>query len=262
MSEVTDPELLKQLNQTGGPGSSRVEGGWKLGNEIDLLQGVSQGLIDPVEGLVQLAERSQHWVRAPQGLRDWARSYRRQARSTMLGVGGEVAGNVLPAVLFPAGTAAALGERAVAGAIAGAAQPVSGGGNFWRTKAGQAILGGLTGGAAPVAANAVGGIAPALGQMASHMMGFPRAGVQLMQGLASPISGLARQAAQLPAGSYGAVSGMTRGESPLGTTPVSPDQPQPPPAAAPAESPPPVAADNRRSSIHLHGWTDDEEDTR
>jgi hypothetical protein len=262
MSEVTNPELLNQLNapQAGDPG--RVPGGWQFGNEIDLLQGVSQGLIDPVEGLVQLAERSTGWKMAPQSVRDWARNWRRQARSTMLGAGGEVAGNVLPAVLFPAGTAAALGERAVAGAVAGAAQPVSGGGNFWLTKAGQAVLGALTGGAAPVAANAVGGIAPALGHMASHMMGFPRAGVQLMQGLASPISGLARQAAQLPAGSYGAVSGMARGESPLGTTSVSPDQPQPPPAAAPAESPPPATADNRRSNIHLHGWTDDEEDTR
>jgi hypothetical protein len=243
MSKISDPELLKQLDapEAGDPG--RVEGGWKVGDPIDLLQGISQGLIDPVEGIVQLAEKSTGWKIAPQNVRDWARNYRNQARSTMLGVGGEVVGNIAPALVLPGGamgTAASLGERAIAGAVAGGLQPVSGGGDYWRAKANQAILGGLTGGGLAPLARQAARIAPFLGHTAAHMHFIPGAGVRLGQLAAMPISGAARQVAKLPAGASGAVAGMPYGarplETPSGRLYVTPNRPQPSSPAAAADN--------------------------
>jgi hypothetical protein len=215
MSEVTDPELLKQLNSPSGAAGDpgRVEGGWKIGNELDLLQGVAQGLIDPVEGIVQLAEKSTGWDIAPQGVKDWARNYRKQARSTMLGIGGEVAGNIAPSLLLPggaAGTAASWGERALTGAVAGMAQPVSGGGDYWQTKKAQMAAGGIGGAALPPVAGVAGRTIGAIPSGIMHLLhrGSP----------AVPLANLATQAAsRLRPGAIGAVGGMARGGSPLET---------------------------------------------
>jgi hypothetical protein len=230
MSEVTDPELLKQLNSPSGAAGDpgRVEGGWKLGNELDLLQGVAQGLIDPVEGIVQLAEKSTGWNLAPQGIKDWARDYRKQARSTMLGMGGEVVGNLAPS-LIPGGaigTGAAWADRALTGAVAGMAQPVSGGGDYWQTKRAQTALGGAGGAVVPPVAGAAGRTIAAIPSSIMHFLhrGSP----------AVPLANLATQAAsRLSPRAVGAVGGMARGGSPIetpeGRLRVTRDAPSPPP---------------------------------
>jgi hypothetical protein len=215
MSEVTDPELLKQLNSPSGAAGDpgRVEGGWKLGNELDLLQGVAQGLIDPVEGIVQLAEKSTGWDLAPQGVKDWARDYRKQARSTMLGMGGEVAGNLAPSLIpgiGPLGTGAAWADRALIGSVAGVAQPVSGGGDYWQTKKAQEAAGAIGGAVLPPLAGAAGRTFAAIPSSIMHFLhrGSP----------AVPLANLATQAAsRLSPRAVGAVAGMARGGSPLET---------------------------------------------
>ena len=227
MTEVSDPELLKQLNE--GPGSNVLEmapQGLKIGDEIDLLRGVSQGLIDPIEGIVQLAEKSTGWELAPDSVRSWAREYRKKAQSTAMGIGGEVVGNIAPALVFPAGTAASLIERGIAGGIAGGVEPVSGGGDYWRTKAGQVAAGAITGGAAPAISGAVGRMAPAISQ-ARGVPGWIRGTLGLG---ATPLSAIANR---LPTGGgpYGAVAGVARGANPTGT----PDRVRIGPPTAPAD---------------------------
>jgi hypothetical protein len=232
MSEVTDPELLKQLDdpQAGDPG--RVEGGWKVGNELDLLQGVIQGTIDPVEGIVQLAEKSGNWHLAPQATRDWARNYRKQAQSTMLGMGGEVLGNVAPSLLWPAAGVASAASRALAGTIAGALQPVSGSGDYWRTKRAQALLGGLGGVGLPALAGQAARAGPALATAAGHAAGIPRFILNTMHGVAAPFSNAAQYAARTQGGREGALAGMVRGRNPLEATPQAAAQSAPSAALA------------------------------
>lgn len=218
MSKITDPDLLKQLNAaevTGDP--TPVAGGWQFGDAVDLLQGVSQGLIDPIEGITQLAEKSTGWHIAPQAVKDWARNYRKQARSTMLGVGGEVAGNIVPGVLGGEVGEVPMVARALSGAALGAAQPVSGGGNYRRTKMDQAIWGGLGGAALPAVAGLAGRAAPYLAHAAAAAHGIPRAVLHGLRGLAYIPSGLSDLASQVPGGTYGRVIGMAQGRSPIET---------------------------------------------
>ena len=163
MPEITDPELLKRLNagRTSEPDTAGTSGRGErkfqlIGPEpeIDLLRGVAQGLIDPVEGIVQLAEKSTGWKMAPESLRNWAREFRSRVQSSGPGIAGEVVGNVAPALFSGGMTAMPLTARLVAGAAGGAMQPVSGSADYWKTKLGQSVLGGVAGGSLPALAAA------------------------------------------------------------------------------------------------------------
>jgi hypothetical protein len=230
MSEVTDPELLKQLNAgrtPEGPAEpQRSPGyvgprlvGYPVGIGTDLAMGVGQGLLDPIEGLIQMAEKSTDWKLAPDSIRNWARSYRNDARSTLMGMGGEVLGNVLPGASGLAGRVVGLIPRIVSGAAMGAAQPVEGGGDYWKTKRNQASWGGITGGLLPPVAQGLGGLysipAPIARWLGIHHL---------------PLQSIVQQASRLPAGSYGRVAGQVAGENPVG-------QPQPePPRKTPLDA--------------------------
>lgn len=249
MSEVNDPKLLEQLNDP----SHAISGGdpqipqssMKIGDPVDLLHGVMQGLIDPIEGITQLAEKSTGWTLAPESVKNWAREYRNRARSTAMGIGGEVVGNIAPALMFPGTTAASLGERAIAGAVAGGAQPVSGGGDYWRTKADQAVGGAIGGAIGPGAIGAGARAAPFLMHPKTAIMHW-------LRGHASPTMGaLAQRAAGLPGGTYGALIGEEQGRRPVGEpsgrlyiTPQDRPQPAPPPAPPAPRAPPAVANDD------------------
>jgi hypothetical protein len=239
-TKVTDPDLLKQLGQAitirpvgaeddteererragphpDDPTKWRFHG-HEVGNFVELMRGVSQGLIDPIEGIAQLAEHSTGMKLAPDIVRQYARDWRKRARGTYAGVGGEVLGNVLPALLT--GGASSLGEGIIAGAVAGGAQPVEGGGDYWQTKLNQVGAGAFTGGAGPAVARGVAGL--------THIP----PGIAKLLGLSgtTPLSQIAQQASQYGGGPYGAVSGNIAGQNPVG---------QPPPPAPPAPPPAP-----------------------
>src|SRR5882672_11194374 len=133
----TPEEAWQSVNASLAPPSEPrkpgEKGPLKIGDPVEFLRGVSQGVMDPIEGLVQLAEKSTGWNIAPEGLRNWAREYRKQAQSTIAGQGGEVVGNIagfmipgMVAARMPAlFSAAGLGGRAIMGAAGGLAQPVT-----------------------------------------------------------------------------------------------------------------------------------------
>lgn len=237
MSKITDPKLLEQLNA--GTDIPRVEGGWKVGDATDLLHGVMQGLIDPVEGIVQLAEKSSGWKLAPQGVKDWARQYREKARSTMLGIGGEVVGNIAPAVLMPeisgpawAGRFAPLVSRAATGGAFAEMQPVDSGQDYWRAKRNQAITGMAAGGAMP----------PVTG-VASRVVSAPLAVLRMLTGqMPHGLHGLAA-AARLPSAAWGTASGAANRAS-------APEDREP---AAPAPTPAPAATTDRSMLVQRSG---------
>jgi hypothetical protein len=196
------PEAAWQSLNTATPATPAGEGGAntedkprRIGDAMDALRGVAQGWLDPVEGIVQLAEKTTGWKVAPEGLRDWAREFRNRAQSTFAGQAGELAGNVInpvyaiPAAAVARGAALAgraasgvlgagraartlgsamapggLAARALGGAAGAAMAPVSGGGDYWHTKGNQALLGGLVGGTLPALAEQAGG----LGAQAVH----------------------------------------------------------------------------------------------
>jgi hypothetical protein len=244
----------------------------EVGSASDFFQGGVQGLLDPIEGLIQLVEKSGNWEIAPKGLRDWARNYRKQARSTMAGIGGEVAGNIAPSVLIPggaAGTAASWGERALtaglSGGIAGGLQPVSGGSDYWKTKRDQAALGAVAGVVAPSLASGAGGVLRGIGSIPSGVMHLLH-----RHSPAVPLAHLATQAAsRLRPGAAGAVAGQYRGENPFPGGQLAPSKPaddDTPPRATPPPAdvrtaPPSRAPTSAPRPIH-YGWpkAKDEED--
>ena len=227
MSEVSDPELLRQLNDPAsapGGGDPKIPaaagGGMKIGDEMDLLRGIGQGLIDPVEGLAQLAEHLAGRRLTPEGLRNWAKDFRNKAQSTYMGIGGEVAGNVaglaIPGGML--GKAATVGGRIAQGIGEGAAggllQPVTGGGDYASTKVRQGVLGTIAGGAGPAIVGTGAKVAPYV----VHPKG---ALLHLFRGGAMPSSTVANLAQQVPRTAYGAGAGMYRGTHP---TPAEPDE--------------------------------------
>ena len=253
MSEVSDPELLRQLNDPasapgGGDPRIPVGGGMKLGDPYDAARGGMQGLLDPVEGLAQFAE----WVAGrqltPDSLRNWARDFRKQARSTYAGIGGEVAGNVagmaIPGAILGKlgllGQATSLGgraaEAAAAGAASGVVQPVEGGGDYGRAKINQALLGGVAG---PLGGAAVGQAAKALPYVLHPVGGVTHA---IMQALGKssnlPSSTIGNLAQQLKPRWYGTGAGMYEGANP---PPAAAPAPARPAAEPPAAPPPPPA---------------------
>lgn len=256
MAEITDPKLLEQLNAHVAaervPAKSKTadKGVTRFGNATEVLVGVSQGLIDPVEGLVQLAEKSSGWKLAPDSVRKFARDWRNRAQSSYAGIGGEVVGNVLPFLASggssAAGTAASLLpraarvapllERVTAGAVAGGLQPVSGDSDYLRTKLEQAAGGAVLGGAVPSLANLAGRVPHSV---LSHT-GLPR---WLTRPMTAPITAATGAVAGVPAGTYGAVSGQFRGMNPYeredaepGATPArTPSAPSAPPGGTPID---------------------------
>ena len=234
MPEITDPELLKELNAyrvVTTPDKGKGRAPKQFGNATEVLVGVSQGLIDPVEGLVQLAEKSSGWKLAPESVRNFARDWRNRAQSTYAGIGGEVIGNVLPAFatggttipaalagtlpkaligLAPrAGAAAAqrLIPRAIVGAGSAAAAPVSGDSDYWRTKREQAALGAVTGGTVPALGHLAGQVAPLI----AHA-GLPRWLSHLAGGtIGAGATGVSRAVISPGPGGYGRVAGVVRG---------------------------------------------------
>jgi hypothetical protein len=113
-------KLNKEIGLGGGASSSgddtsaedRSEGGG-IGSYV---KGIGQGLLDLPEGAAQLAEKGIQQIApnfriVPQGLRDWAREYRRDVESTTAGQLGEFTGGIAPALIPFLGEAAA-GARA------------------------------------------------------------------------------------------------------------------------------------------------------
>lgn len=260
MSKITDPALLKQLNEeapAGDPARAppRVEGGYKLGNEIDLMAGVAQGVIDPIEGIVQLAEKSSGWHLAPEGVKNMARALRNRAQSSALGIGGEVAGNLLPMIIAPEAEAAGWLGRAAAGAARAGMQPVSGGkdNDYWATKGAQLAGGAAAGPAGAALARGAGKVAPYLPFVGHPLTGIAHL-VRSAMGKHSnpPISQLANAASRLPSAGYAATAGMARGAVPIKGDQQAPepskdeDTTPPPPPAKPAP-PPAVAGPDFRS---------------
>lgn len=216
---------------TGGRAPNPAEHGRKLGNAVDVLRGIAQGWLDPVEGVVQLAEQSTGWHLAPDRLRNWARDYRNRAQSTWAGIGGEVAGNIFnPVTAIPGaavgravgaaasrlpGAAATAGraltaERAGQGAVAAASQPVSGGGDYWRAKANQTLVGGAAGAALPALAGAA---ARGAERLPTHFS-WHHPVASLIGSTAGPtLSGVAGQAARLTPEQTGRLAGEATGET-------------------------------------------------
>jgi len=121
----------------------------------NLAAGFGQGLLDPIEGLGQMAEHLPlvgGAVRAmiPDALRNWAKNYQRRVGASTAGEIGEFAGNVVPWLFQPelaAGriastvprVAARIAERAT---LPATLQPVPQPGNdFWTQKGEQAAVG-------------------------------------------------------------------------------------------------------------------------
>ena len=253
MPVVTDPDLVQQLDAL-RPRPEPKEGArkgmdglhfgkYRVGNEIDLARGVGQGLLDPVEGAAQFAE---HVLKefapdakvAPDALRKWARDYRKEARSSIAGVGGEVIGNLAPG-LVAGGLTQGLnwGSRLLGGAAAGAFQPVSGEGDFWRTKLAQAIGGGAAGATLPALAAQAGRLAPALTAAAGHMVGLPKWITHAAAGAAAPVSAVGTALERIPPGGYGRIPGMVRGSYPVEREDA---EEEPAPARKPAPAPAPA----------------------
>lgn len=148
----------------GQPALPHETGGVKRGPgqiAINILKGILQGGLDPVEGAIQLGE---HIAGSKIPLDTWRktlRDFRKDVRSTPEGRIGEFGGNVavlgVPGMAAMRGAAmAGLGARTLSGAVGGATsgmmQPVQGARNdadYWATKGGQAALGTLAGGASP-----------------------------------------------------------------------------------------------------------------
>lgn len=256
MSEVSDPDVLKQLNDPSTAPSSgdltipAVPDQMKMGEAMDIVKGMGQGLLDPFEGLAQLAEHIAHHKLAPDAIRQWAKDYRKQVQGTYLGVGGEVLGNVA-GLAIPGGAigrATSIGGRIAEGvgegALSGALQPVTGGGDYWATKRRQAVEGGLAGGAGPVV------VGPATN--AAAMLAHPKSGLLHMFAHGGmPGTALGNLAQRAAPRKYGEAAGIYRGMNPY---PASPDQeaaPQPPsddtappaPAAPKSKPAPPAVAD-------------------
>jgi hypothetical protein len=192
-----------------------------------------QGWLDPIEGVAQLAEHTTGWHLAPKELKDWARSFRSSAQSTVAGQAGELAGNVFnPAMLIPgAGVARGVGAiasrlpgaaraaaafpglirgggAAISGAVGGAMEPVSSGGDYRKTKQNQIAGGALTGGAfAPVARGVQAGARGIGSHMPAWVGGF---------GIPQGIENLARRAKKLPPAAVGRATGETIGQRPEG----------------------------------------------
>jgi hypothetical protein len=213
-----------------------------VGDAMDALHGVMQGWLDPIEGLTQLAERSTGWHLAPEGLRSWARDYRKRAQSTYAGQAGELAGNIFnPVMLVPGGAlargAGALASRVpgaaraasaalarpglvraaeggIGGAAGAAAQPVSGGGDYWRAKGDQAAAGFLGGATLPALAAQAQRVSPWVQQnLGSHA--WPVRLAHLAAGpAAAGVSAAGRQAGRLSAGQTGRMIGDVQGQAP------------------------------------------------
>lgn len=147
--------------------------------------GLAQGVIDPVEGLAQLAEHvSGVHTPMPDSVRNWFRDLRKRAQSTRAGQAGEIVGNIgglaIPGSVVArgvglAGKGAGLVGRAVGlpagfagragtGLVAGVAEPVQGAPSdeaYWHTKANQAIAGlGIGSTLGPVASGLAGIVPP------------------------------------------------------------------------------------------------------
>lgn len=132
----------------------------------NLAAGVGQGLLDPIEGGVQLLEHAPYIGGAvsaaiPSGLREGARRFRQRAEASTAGEIGEVAGNILPFLFQPElglarglaavpkiGKALGFGGRVLErGTLPAALEPVdtSQGGDFASQKLAQTAVGTVLG---------------------------------------------------------------------------------------------------------------------
>jgi hypothetical protein len=178
MAESDLPEGFEYERTPAGPPGETM----RWGSASDVLDGVMQGLLDPIEGMVQLAEHAGGHKIAPDSLRNWARDYRKKVQGSWFGQGGEFLGNAatfaIPFAGAARGAAAAntalravpAAARAIEGATAAELQPVSGGGDYWKTKRSQAVGGAALGSTLPALAKGAGYVAPWLTRFtAGHM---------------------------------------------------------------------------------------------
>jgi hypothetical protein len=159
----------------------------ELGHFRDIANGIGQGLLDPIEGLAQMVEHATGKKLAPEGLRKWARDYRKDVQSTWAGRGGELVGNVagfaLPGGAIARGvsgigkavglapTLADIAGSTIAGGTLGESVPVQGAtseNEYWKTKKDQAVIGALTGGTLPSIARGMRSTVPPGHYMSIH----------------------------------------------------------------------------------------------
>jgi hypothetical protein len=214
----------QELIEPPAPGSEEEKGlPKKSGDATDVFEGVLQGLIDPIEGLGQLAEHITG-LKAPESIRKRLKDFRTKVQSTVGGEIGEIGGNIAGAfipgmagtrllrgagMLAPTARLSAntLAARAAAGAAMSAAQPVESGDDYWRTKANQALTGAALGGSLSSIASRAAGIRAPTGPFHWHELVHPKQAIALRA--AGPAG---RLASRLPAGAIPAAVGDVEGQ--------------------------------------------------
>lgn len=154
----------------------------------DIFYGVGQGLLDPIEGMVQMAEHVANHKIAPDTVRNWAKDFRKNVQSTWAGRAGELGGNIAGLALPGAGLArtvsgmaraipkvsAAVGDivgSGTSGALMGESIPVQGAqteDEYWNTKRNQAAAGALAGGTLPSVARGLRSVVPPSAHFSYH----------------------------------------------------------------------------------------------
>ena len=236
MPVVTDPNLVQQLDALRPktePKEKPSRAPKRIGDFTEAAVGTSQGLLNPIEGSAQFIEAALRKFApgakiAPDAIRNWARNWRNRAESSYTGIGGEVLGSLLPLLLTrnPANITSILG-RAGVGALAAGAQPVSGGGDYWRTKAEQAASGAFIGGAVPPLAS----LASKAPSAVLHGVGLPAwLAHRVGTAVGAPVAAVGRT----PSGPYGLVAGELEGQHPYER---ADEGEEPAPARTPASAP-------------------------
>lgn len=150
----------------------------------DFGRGFRQGLVDPIDGAIEIANHVVSRTLTPERLQEWQRSAQ-QAGWT--GTAGRVLGNVInplnlipaswagraAAVLPLAGRAATAARAAVGGATAAGLHPVGKTDDYTMSKLGQVALGGATAGSLGALASQAAATVRTTpgGHLAAHMFG-------------------------------------------------------------------------------------------
>jgi hypothetical protein len=161
--ELSPDQTVPEIDPGAGPAGSaapheRSRPPLRLGNPEDILAGLAQGVLDPIEGIGQLIEHATG-KQVPLGvIRKWANALEERAHSSILGNISEFGGNLAYAAIpgaFGAGGSSSLGAlaRIAAGAGGGLAAPVESDKPYWRSKLNQAAIGAVGGGLAGPIAN-------------------------------------------------------------------------------------------------------------
>jgi hypothetical protein len=119
----TQPQTPSPSLGDGANDTSTYDLPWYGNFGAGLLQGA---ILDPAEGLGQLAERATGFRLAPQGVRDWANKMDRTVQGSGWGKAGEI-GGALGSLAVPLGVASKLGTLAKVGRAGARAAEAAGG---------------------------------------------------------------------------------------------------------------------------------------